>query len=124
MHTGPLFKTGNDGLLTYPPGALGPYGMRQSIESGETNNGILVFPWILWNTAVFCRCCPGCFRHRCTSKGHKVKKHGGMYFWKLGPFGGSFYVRATARPRLALAADVAFACAFGLALGTLAALGI
>ena len=48
-----------------------------------------------------------------------MKKHGGMSFWSIGPFGGSFYVRADARPRLALVADVAFACSFGLALGAL-----
>jgi hypothetical protein len=48
-----------------------------------------------------------------------MKKHGGMWFWKVGPFGGSFYVRAAARSRLALVADVAFACAFGIALGAL-----
>jgi hypothetical protein len=48
-----------------------------------------------------------------------MKKHGGMYFWSIGPFGGSFYVKAAARPRLALVADVAFACSFGLALGAL-----
>jgi len=53
-----------------------------------------------------------------------MKKHGGMYFWSIGPFGGSFYVRAAARPRLALVANVAFACSFGLALGALVALGI
>lgn len=48
-----------------------------------------------------------------------MKKHGGMYFWSIGPFKGSVYVKAAARPRLALAADVAFACLFGLALGAL-----
>ena len=48
-----------------------------------------------------------------------MKKHGGMYFWKIGPFGGSFYVRSAARPRIALVADVVFACSFGLALGAL-----
>jgi len=53
-----------------------------------------------------------------------MKKHGGMYFWSIGPFGGSFYVRAAARSRLALAADVVFACSFGLAIGALIAAGI
>jgi len=53
-----------------------------------------------------------------------MRKHGGMYFWSIGPFGGSFYIKAAARPRLALVADVAFACAFGLALGALVAFGI
>jgi hypothetical protein len=53
-----------------------------------------------------------------------MKKHGGMYFWSIGPFGGSFYVRSAARPRLALAADVAFASLFGLAIGALIAAGI
>lgn len=48
-----------------------------------------------------------------------MKKHGGMYFWKIGPFGGSFYVRAAARHRLALAANVAFASLFGVAIGAL-----
>jgi hypothetical protein len=42
-----------------------------------------------------------------------------MYFLSIGPFGGSFYVKAAARPRLALVADVAFASLFGLALGAL-----
>jgi hypothetical protein len=53
-----------------------------------------------------------------------MKKHGGMYFWSIGPFGGSFYVKSAARPRLALATDVAFASLFGLALGALVAFGI
>ena len=53
-----------------------------------------------------------------------MKKHGGMYFWSVGPFGGSFYVKAAARPRLALVADVVFACSFGLALGALVGFGI
>ena len=53
-----------------------------------------------------------------------MRKHGGMWFWKVGPFGGSFYVRAAARPRLALWVDVVFACSFGLALGALVAFGI
>jgi hypothetical protein len=48
-----------------------------------------------------------------------MKKHGGMWFWKLGPFGGSVYVKAAARSRLARVAAVAFACVFGLALGAL-----
>lgn len=53
-----------------------------------------------------------------------MKKHGGMYFWSVGPFGGSLYVRSAARPRIALVADVAFACSFGLALGALVGFGI
>jgi len=53
-----------------------------------------------------------------------VKKHGGMYFWKIGPFGGSVYIKAAARPRLALAADIAFASLFGIAIGALIAAGI
>jgi hypothetical protein len=48
-----------------------------------------------------------------------MKKHGGMYFWKIGPFGGSVYVKAAARSRLALVANVAFASLFGIALGAL-----
>jgi hypothetical protein len=56
-------------------------------------------------------------QHR--NKGEPMKKHGGMYFWKIGPFGGSFYVRAAARHRLALAANVAFASLFGVAIGAL-----
>lgn len=48
-----------------------------------------------------------------------MRKHGGMYFWRVGPFGGSIYVKAAARPRLALVAEVLFCCAFGAALGAL-----
>jgi len=53
-----------------------------------------------------------------------MKKRGGMWFWKVGPFGGSFYIKAAARSRLALVADVAFASLFGLAIGALVAFGI
>ena len=53
-----------------------------------------------------------------------IKRQGGMWFWRIGPIGGSVYVRAAARHRLAMVADVTVASALGIGIGLIIALGI
>ena len=53
-----------------------------------------------------------------------LKRHGGMIFWRIGPVGGSIYVRAAARHRLAMVADVTVASALGIGIGLIIALGV
>ena len=53
-----------------------------------------------------------------------IKRNGGMWFWRVGPIGGSVYVRAAARHRLAMVADVTVASALGIGIGLIIALGI
>jgi hypothetical protein len=53
-----------------------------------------------------------------------IKKQGGMWFWRVGPVGGSIYVRAAARRRLAVVADVTVASVLGIGIGVLIALGV
>jgi hypothetical protein len=52
------------------------------------------------------------------------KRHGGMIFWRIGPVGGSFWIRAAARHRLAMVADVTVASVLGIGIGVLVALGV
>jgi len=52
------------------------------------------------------------------------KRQGGMWFWRVGPIGGSVYVRAAARHRLAVVADVTVASVLGIGIGVLVALGV
>lgn len=52
------------------------------------------------------------------------KRNGGMIFWRLGPVGGSVYIRAAARHRLAVVADVTVASVLGIGIGVLIALGV
>jgi hypothetical protein len=53
-----------------------------------------------------------------------LKRQGGMWFWRIGPIGGSVYVRAAARHRLAMVADVTVASVLGIGIGVLVALGV
>jgi hypothetical protein len=53
-----------------------------------------------------------------------IKRHGGMVFWRVGPVGGSIYVKAAARQRLAMVADVTLASVLGIGIGVLIALGV
>jgi hypothetical protein len=53
-----------------------------------------------------------------------IKRNGGMIFWRIGPVGGSIYVKADARRRLAVVADVTVASVLGIGIGVLVALGV
>lgn len=53
-----------------------------------------------------------------------LKRNGGMVFWRIGPVGGSIYVKAAARHRLAVVADVTVASIMGIGIGVLVALGV